>query len=108
MFVQFIFITKNLLFLPGFEDLRDRRAEVHRLILQEEEEKGKIQKEISSLQDRLNKINESLARKIRARDEYDKTIEESKEAYNKIIESSNALLEVLRRERDTLSKKVRG
>jgi Sjoegren syndrome nuclear autoantigen 1 len=71
----------------------------------EEEEKARIQKEMSSLHDRLSKLNESLARKIRAREEYDKTISESEQAYMKILESSNTLLQVLKKERDTLGKK---
>ena len=42
--------------------------------VQEEEEKAKIQKDLSILTDRLSRINESLARKHQARNEYDKTI----------------------------------
>jgi sjoegren syndrome nuclear autoantigen 1 len=89
----------------GLEDLRERREEVNRSILMEEEEKARIQKEMSSLHDRLSKLNESLVRKTRARDEYDKTISESEQAYMKILESSNTLLQVLKKERDTLGKK---
>ena len=37
---------------------------------------------------RLAKINESLAKKITARNEYDKTISETENAYMKILESS--------------------
>jgi len=85
--------------------LRERRDEVNRAILLEEEEKARIQKEMSSLTDRLSKLNESLARKTRAREEYDRTITESEQAYMKILESSQTLLQVLKKERDTLGKK---
>jgi Sjoegren syndrome nuclear autoantigen 1 len=77
-------------------------------LMREEEEKAKIQKEISMLTDRLSKLNESLARKQRAKEEYDRTIAESEGAYMKILDSSDALLQVLKKERDTLSKKKTG
>lgn len=89
----------------GIEDLREKREEVNRQILKEEEEKAKIQKDLSILTDRLSKINESLARKVQARNEYDKTIQETEAAYMKILESSQTLLHVLKRETVNLTKK---
>jgi Sjoegren syndrome nuclear autoantigen 1 len=87
------------------EDLREKREEVNRQILKEEEEKAKIQKDLSILTDRLSKINESLSRKNQARNEYDKTIQETEAAYMKILECSQPLLHVLKRESVTLTKK---
>ena len=55
--------------------------------------------------DRLSSINESLARKLQARNEYDKTIQETEAAYMKILESSQTLLQVLKRETVNLTKK---
>lgn len=46
------------------EDLREKREEINKQILKEEEEKAKIQRDLSLLTDRLAGINESLARKI--------------------------------------------
>ena len=46
--------------------------------------------------DRLSKLNEGLARKVQARNEYDKTIQETESAYMKILESSQTLLHVLK------------
>ncbi len=46
-----------------------------------------------------------LSRKIQARDEYDRTIQETEAAYMKILESSQTLLHVLKRETTHLSKK---
>ena len=89
----------------GIEDLREKREEVNRQILKEEEEKAKIQKDLSILTDRLSKINESLSRKNQARNEYDKTIQETEAAYMKILESSQTLLHVLKRESVNLTKK---
>jgi Sjoegren syndrome nuclear autoantigen 1 len=66
------------------EDLREKREEVNRQMLKEEEEKAKIQKDLTILTDRLSKINEALARKTQARNEYDRTIQETEAAYMKV------------------------
>merc|ERR1711896_61910 len=92
----------------GIEDLREKREELNRQILKEEEDKAKIQKELSILTDRLQKINESLVRKTQARNEYDKTIQETEAAYMKILESSQTLLHVLKRETVNLTKRIRA
>jgi chromosome segregation ATPase len=68
----------------GCEDLREKREEINRQISKEEEEKNKIQRDISILTDRLAKINESLARKSAARNDYDITIKETEAAYMKV------------------------
>jgi len=60
---------------------------------------------LSILTDRLSTINEQLARKIQARNEYDRTIQETESAYMKILESSQTLLQVLKRETVNLVKK---
>lgn len=44
----------------------------------------KIQNDISILTERLARINESLARKIQMRNDFDKTIAETEGAYNKV------------------------
>jgi|ERR1712216_1106785 len=94
--------------VKSIEDLREKREELNRQILKEEEDKAKIQKELSILTDRLQKINESLVRKTQARNEYDKTIQETEAAYMKILESSQTLLHVLKRETVNLTKKKQG
>ncbi|PHJ16181.1 sjoegren syndrome nuclear autoantigen 1 family protein [Cystoisospora suis] len=75
---------------------------------QEEEDKAKVQKEIVILQERLQKLNESLARKVQARNEYDKTIMETEAAYTKILESAQTLLHVLKRESVHLGRRTAG
>lgn len=87
------------------EDLREKREEINRQLLKDEEDKAKIQQDLSALTDRLAKINESLARKVTARNEYDRTIQETEGAYMKILESSATLLQVLKRETVSLVKK---
>jgi Sjoegren syndrome nuclear autoantigen 1 len=100
------------------EDIRDKREQVNRLILKDEEEKAKIQKDLNILtvrlvqetlmvivraayvllvsQERLTKVNESLAYKVEQRNKFDRTIKETETAYMKILESSQTLLHVLK------------
>ena len=74
------------------EDLCSKRDELHRHILNEEEEKQKLQCDIRTLTERLAKVNESIAKKMTARNEFDKTIAETEAAYMKILETSQTLL----------------
>ena len=71
---------------------------MNRSIAKDEEEKAKIQNDLRILTERLARLNDNLARKIASRNEYDKTIQETEAAYAKIMESSQTLLHVLKRE----------
>ena len=55
--------------------------------------------------ERLAKLNEDLARKMQARVEFDQTIQETEAAYMKILESSQTLLSLLKRESVNLTKR---
>merc|ERR1712182_106437 len=77
----------------------------NREIAREEDDKNKIQNDLKILTERLSRINDSLARKVAARNEYDQTIQETEAAYLKILESSQTLLHVLKRESANLQKK---
>ena len=78
---------------------------MNRSIAKDEEEKAKIQNDLRILTERLARINDNLARKITSRNEYDKTIQETEAAYLKILESSQTLLTVLKRESVNMTKK---
>ena len=71
---------------------------MHRDVLHAEEEKARVQLQIADLTEKLGGLNASLAGKLQARAEYDRTIRETEIAYAKIVESSETLLRVLRRE----------
>ncbi|NWY05306.1 SSNA1 protein, partial [Nothoprocta ornata] len=88
----------------GMEELRGRRDELARLIQGEEEERGRLQGQIWALTERLARANESLARKVAARNDFDRTIAETEAAYGKILESSQTLLSVLKGETGNSSK----
>jgi Sjoegren syndrome nuclear autoantigen 1 len=70
--------------ISGINDLCAKRDEVHKQILQEEEEKQKLQNDIRILTERLAKVNESLSKKMASRNEFDKTIAETEGAYMKV------------------------
>ncbi|KAL8174257.1 PREDICTED: Sjoegren syndrome nuclear autoantigen 1 [Gekko japonicus] len=86
------------------EDLCVKRDELNKQIRLEEEEKVKLQNEIRLLTEKLARINENLARKMASRNEFDKTIAETEAAYMKILESSQTLLNVLKKEAGNLTK----
>lgn len=98
----------NAELLKSIEDVREKREELTRQIEKDEANKVEIQNELSILTDRLTKLNENLARKIQTRNEYNKIIQETEAAYIKILESSQTLLDVLKRESHSLDKKTPG
>lgn len=102
-FWQISFQTFKFKF-QGIEDLCSKRDDLQRQIMAEEEEKHKLQNDIRVLSEKLAKVNENLAKKISARNEFDKTIAETESAYMKILESSQTLLNVLKRESNSLKK----
>jgi Sjoegren syndrome nuclear autoantigen 1 len=61
--------------------------------------------ELQQLTRRLAGINESLAKKLDTKGEYDKVIQETEAAYLKILESSQTLLTVLKRESVSMTKR---
>lgn len=99
-------LVSNQSFHLGIEDLCAKRDELQRQILIEEEDKHKFENEIRATSEKLARINENLAKKITARTEFDRTISETEAAYMKILESSQTLLNVLKRESHSLRTKV--
>lgn len=64
--------------------MSSKRDELHRQILLEEEEKQRVQHDLHILTERLAAINESLAKKMAIRNDYDRTIAETEGAYKKV------------------------
>eukprot|EP01059_Diplonema_ambulator_P023728 TRINITY_DN392_c0_g1_i3.p1 TRINITY_DN392_c0_g1~~TRINITY_DN392_c0_g1_i3.p1 ORF type:complete len:114 (+),score=46.55 TRINITY_DN392_c0_g1_i3:60-401(+) len=91
--------------ITHIDNMKEKRAELDRFIHKEEEEKARIVNDLRILNERLARVDEGLARKYAARQEYDKTIAETENAFSKIIDSSRTLLHVLKRESTTLSNK---
>merc|ERR1719473_2300913 len=90
------------------EELRGKRNDLDNFIQREEEEKARIVNDLRILNERLARVDEGLARRYAARQEYDKTIAETENAFSKIVDSSRTLLHVLKRESTTLQKRHVG
>merc|ERR1712110_403990 len=88
--------TYNNELVKCIEDLTSKRDDIQRQILQEEQEKEKIQNDVRLLSERLAKIQESLAKKIQLRNDFDRTLSETEGAYTKILETSQTLLNQVR------------
>ncbi|KAK6194799.1 hypothetical protein SNE40_000354 [Patella caerulea] len=97
--------TYNNELVKCIEELCTKRDDIHKQILQEDEEKQKLQNDLRILTEKLAKVNESLAKKMTIRNEFDKTIAETEGAYKKILESSHTLLNVLKKESHNLKEK---
>eukprot|EP01084_Bolivina_argentea_P109349 195457_1 len=85
-------------------ELKQKRDNVNKEIISEEREKSRVQKQLAELTEQLHRLNESIARNQQNKNEYDKTIQETEAAYMKILESSQTLLHVLKRESQNLVK----
>ncbi|KAM3874502.1 microtubule nucleation factor SSNA1 [Diretmus argenteus] len=96
--------TYNNELVKCIEELCSKREELNRQIQQEDEEKARLQHDIRVLTEKLCRVNESLAQRLAARATFDRTIAETEAAYMKILESSQTLLSVLKKETGNLSK----
>ena len=83
-------------------DLREKREQINRAITSEDKRKAEIEDKMGKLTEQLKRVNDSLQAKNAARNEYDATIAETEAAYSKILESSQTLLTVLKREQSQL------
>ena len=95
----------NAELVKQMDTIVQQKDQIQELINNEEEEKRQIEEQLRALSDRLEVINTSLAKKYTTRNEYEKTIQETTSAFNKILESSQTLLHVLKKEGSQLYKK---
>ena len=87
------------------DSLREKRTAVEADIIRESKERDRLKEEIRVLTERFSQMSDSVAKKNANKEEYDTTIEEAETAYNKIMESSQTLLHVLKKEVKSLEKK---
>lgn len=88
-------VSYNTELVATLESLRDQREDLHRSILRDEEEKGRIQKELTVLTERLGSLNADLAKKIHTRNEFDAAISETEGAYMKVSTDALPALQLL-------------
>ncbi|CAB1448036.1 unnamed protein product [Pleuronectes platessa] len=96
--------TYNNELVKCIEDLYHSRDEDDRQTRDEEAEKDRVQHDVRVLTEKLSRLNESLAQRYAKRATLDRTIAESEAAYSKILESSQALLSILKQEAGSHSK----
>ncbi|KAM0733309.1 Microtubule nucleation factor SSNA1 [Formica fusca] len=90
--------TYNQELVKCLEEMKLRRAELQSQIVSQEEEKNNLQREIEKMSCKLTHLNDSLAKRIAVRNEYDRTIADTETAYMKILESSQLLLNMIKKE----------
>ncbi|XP_077772426.1 microtubule nucleation factor SSNA1 [Podarcis muralis] len=88
------------------EDLYMQREEVSKQIREAEEEKSRIQDKIETLTKQLDCVCENLAQKNAAQKKLDEVLAEAALTYEKILESSRMLLNVLKAETGNLDKTI--
>jgi Sjoegren syndrome nuclear autoantigen 1 len=72
--------------------MKSRRSELQIQIESQEKEKNKLQHEIENMSCKLTHLNDTLAKRIAVRNEYDRTITDTETAFMKVkISSSNIL-----------------
>lgn len=86
----------------GIESLREKRDEVNRSLMRQDEEKGRLQQQLRTIKARLDEIGGGMAEEASYRDDLDTTIRESESALMKIMESSQTLLTVVQREQHAM------
>merc|ERR1711967_224299 len=80
------------------EDLANKKRTLSAEMEQEKAKRRESEDGLKELTERLSRINDSLGRKVSARNEYDTTIQETEAAYLKILESSQTLDHVMKRQ----------
>ncbi|KAK0182890.1 hypothetical protein PV327_000977 [Microctonus hyperodae] len=94
--------TYNQELVKCLEAMKMRRSELQAQIDAQEDEKNNLQREIEKMTYKLSRLNDSLEKRINARNEYDRTIADTEAAYMKILESSQILLNMIKREATSL------
>merc|ERR1712072_807013 len=88
----------NLELQRCIEELQAKKLAIAEAISTENESRKGYEDELRANTEKLSRINDSLGRKVSARNEYDTTIQETEAAYLKILESSQTLDHVMKRQ----------
>ena len=73
----------------GIEELENKRKTISTEMELEQQKKTDVQTQLRELTEKLSRINDSLGRKVSARNEYDTTIQETEAAYLKVFASQS-------------------
>ena len=95
----------NLELVKMIESIKSSRDDIQQEVQNDEEEKRQLEFQMQTLNEKLQNLTQQLQKKYQARNDYDRTINETEGAFVKILESSQTLLHVLKKEGATLFKK---
>ncbi|TFJ81877.1 hypothetical protein NSK_007124 [Nannochloropsis salina CCMP1776] len=90
--------TYNVELVKALKELKNMRNGLSQQIEKGEKERSRLQNDAAAIAAQLQCLETSLDDTMRARNTYDKMIGDVEAAYRKILESSQTLLHVLRRE----------
>ena len=90
--------------VKSLEELCERRQKLQKEIEKDQREKQILDEQLAQLTSKVKDLDASLASKHNIKAEYDKTIRETETAYMKILERSQVLLNVVKRDCVTLQK----
>ena len=88
------------------EGIRERRENLLIDMKKDTEEKNEIVQTIEKLSQELEELNATLIQKEELKNEYDKVISNTELAYYKLLEGSQTLLAILKRDENSLQKKL--
>ena len=94
----------NLLLTETIEELKKNQEKLAGQIASSEEERSQTEARIAEVEARLEHLQSSIQHKTEVLQEYSNAIAQTENAYSKIIQSSQSLLGVLRRECTNLEK----
>jgi len=86
------------------DELTRRRRALQNEIDRDETEKQKLESEVAAARERLEVVDNRLTLKTARMENYDKAIVKSEAAYLQILESSQVLLSVVKKETKELTK----
>jgi len=84
------------------EDLCQRRQRLQKEIDQDTVLLKQVEQEVAKLTAKMNTLQTSLNKKIQTKGEYDRTIKEGEANYMKILETSQALLSMVKKDSNHL------
>ena len=89
--------------VKGLETLRENRFAIASELEAKEATKLDLANELEIIQRKLDDLNKDMARKYTIKNEYERLIAETEDAYLKIVDSSQTLLEIMHKQSSNLS-----
>lgn len=92
--------------MKSLEGIRERRENLLIDMKKDTEEKNEIVQTMDKLSQELEELNATLIQKEEIKNEFDKVISNTEMAYYKLLEGSQTLLAILKRDEASLQKKL--